>query len=815
MGDSLQKRIDTLVRQVFDAAPGAWLVWCDPQRAWLPLLERVACDQRLGGFTLLVIDETAAGVFGSLAARVRVQAQIATGASFVLYAPVARADLGWLWGQALLAEQTYERSLRGQLMEWGWRPAMLTTSDDEVAALARRNLQQDPATWGSDSLQPDIETLLPVLAGHAEPTDENRFLLALTIEAAGLSPLDGGDLAAWRSRSLARLLVTHAHHTAPAHIAADHELLAPPAQRAFALRLLERWADSHLLAASLPAAVDQADRIAQLGSLLAGVGVDAGPFLSRSAEYATFAATCNRLAALSGRELLEVTATLQPDLERHNHGFWGYRLAAHAQAIAWGELLRLSHAAQELVMAAPTQAWSSPQAAVTWYVSGGWRMDRAGAQINRDLNVTAPELVRLIAPLRTAYRARWEDSLLRWSEVWSNAGSPLLTTLPTAGAWLKRKLGGDTPPTAILMLDALRFDLGATLAERVDGQEDVKRSRVEAGRAPLPSITALGMGMALPIDEAEFCADIVAGKWQLTAYDQPDNLSIADKRRSWWLDNVPHTAVEKLEEILAGRFPAPGAACQHLVIYDATIDSMGHDDQLSFQGNAPALNRYLGAVEHLRNRGWLRILIVTDHGYIHWPVNEEKSSDPPLPNPAYASRRALAYPLTATLPLPQTLAPGERWRVALPRGAASFRAYGSLGYFHGGASLQEWIIPCVTIEWPQQARPVMVTLQPVSQILSQQPRVKLTITADSLLREESIGRTVEVIMRSQQTQALLFRSQPVWVTMKEPQVEVTLEKVAGAAAPRGTPVSVEVRDPTSEVQLNMQTSTLKIELAEW
>ncbi|MFO7631574.1 MAG: PglZ domain-containing protein [Caldilinea sp.] len=815
MGDSLQKRIDAAIRQVFDAAPGAWLVWCDPQRAWRPLLERVAGDQRLGGFALLVIDEHTAGVFGSLAARTRVQAQIASGASFVLYAPVARADLGWLWGQALLAERIYDRSLRGQLVEWGWRPATLTTSDDEVAALARRNLQQDPATWGSDGLQPDSETLLPVLAGYAEPTDENRFLLSVTVEATGLPALDGVELAAWRSRSLARLLVTQAQHVAPTLVAADHELLIAPAQRAFALRVLERWADSHLLAAHLPEAIDQADRITQLGSLLAGAPVQAGPFLSRAAEYAVFAGACKRLAELSGRELLEAVAALRPDLERHDQGFWGYRLAGHAQAIAWGEFLRLSHAVQELVTATPSAAWSSPQDAVAWYVGGGWRMDRAGEQISRDLMAATPELVRLIAPLRTAYRARWEESLLRWSEVWSGAGSPILTHLPTAGAWLKQQFNDHQPATAILMLDALRFDLGASLAERVDSHEGVKRSRVTPGRAPLPSITALGMGMALPIDEAEFSADIVAGKWQLTAARHADNLSSAEKRRAWWVANGARTQMVTMEQILASQFPTPDAGRRQLVVHDATIDSMGHDDQLAFQGSEPALNRYLAAVERLRDRGWLRILIVTDHGYIHWPVNEEKGIDPPAPDPAYASRRALAYPPTAALPLPNVLAPGGKWRIALPRGAASFRAYGGLGYFHGGASLQEWIIPCIALEWPQRARPVTVALQPVGHILSQQPKVRLTVTADSLLREESIGRTVEVVMRNQQTQSILFRSQPVRVTMEQELVEVTLQMIEDAVAPRGAPVSVEVRDPVSEAQLDTQSSTLKIELTGW
>lgn len=823
MGDSLQKRIDSAVRHVFAARPGAWLVWCDPQRAWQPLLEKVAGDQRLGGFPLLTIDESTAGVFGSPAARAELQKHIDSGVSFVLHLPVGADGLGWLWGQALLAEQIYDRSLRAQLLEWGWRPPSLTTGDDEVAVLARRNLQQDPATWGGGGLQPDIDALLPVLAGYAAPTAENRFLLDVTIAASGLPALNEADLPAWRSRSLARLLVTQAQRVAPERIPGDHELLTPAPQRAFALQLLDRWVDSHQYATRLPDAIAQADRIAQLGGLagglvgglVGGLGVETAPFVSRAAEYAVFAGACSRLAELNGRNLLEASAALRPALEAHTQGLWGHRMAGHAQAIPWGELLRLSHAAQTLIAAAPTVAWSTPQAAVDWYVQGGWRMDSAGEQLNRDLAATAPELVRLIAPLRAAYRARWEESLLRWSELWSSAGSPILTSLPTAGAWLKEALSNAQRATAILVLDALRFDLGATLAARINTQEGVERSLVTAARAPLPSITALGMGTALPIGEDRLCADIVAGKWQLTAIGHADNLSVAEKRRSWWLTNVPHTQIAALEQILADQFPEPGPACKHLVIHDATIDTLGHDDQLAFQGSEPALKRYLDAVERLRNRHWRRILIVTDHGYIHWPVNEEKGSDLPAPDPAYAVRRALAYPLATPLPAPSVLAVGGKWRVALPRGAASFRAYGGLGYFHGGASLQEWIIPCVAVEWPQQARPITVTLQPVSHILSQQPKVRLTVAVETMLREDNIARPVEVLVRNQQTQAILFRSAPRRVTVDDAEFEVTLRLVDGATAPRGTPVSVVVRDATSEEQLDAHSAILKIELTGW
>ena len=652
MADTLQKRLYERVQQVFDAGPGAWLVWCDPHGAWLPLLQRVADDRRMGGFPLMTVDEQTAGAIGGPLTRRQLQERLDAGESFVLYVPAAPHALGWLWGQALLAEEIYARSLRGQLTEWGWRPHDLTVSDEEVAALARRHLQQDPAEWGSDGLQPDPDLLLAVLAGFAEPDDDTRFVLDLTLQQAALSPLEENDRTGWRRRVLAQLLVTQAHAVASELVPADHVLLTPPSGRELALRLLERWVDSHRLVQGLPEAILEADPLTGLAGLMAGADAAHGLFVSHAAEHAVFAATCHNLARQEGRSLLERLANLDEQLARHVRGLWGHRLAGHASAIPWGELQRLAAAARELVEATPTAVWPTPEHAVTWYTEGGWRMDRAGEEITRGLDYAAPALVALIAPLRAAYRARWEETLIRWSAVWSEAGCPPPAHLDSAGQWLKALLDAGEPsgperPTAVLMVDALRYDLGCTLAERINHQEGVARAHVRPARAPMPTITALGMGLALPLSPDAMRATLVDGKWQLAHNDQGDNLSIAEKRRAWWQAHYPGVHLLRLGDVQSSELPAPGPTRALLVIHDAAIDRMGHDDELDFQGSGPALNRYLDMVERLRDQGWRRILVVTDHGYIHWTGSDERNLPYPAPAPAYASRRALAYPAGA------------------------------------------------------------------------------------------------------------------------------------------------------------------------
>ena len=270
-----------------------------------------------------------------------------------------------------------------------------------------------------------------------------------------------------------------------------------------------------------------------------------------------------------------------------------------------------------------------------------------------------------------------------------------------------------------------------------------------------------------------------------------------------------------MAELQAHEAPPPAHGRTRLILYDDTIDTLGHDDELEAQGSGVVLARYVALVRRLHDAGWSRILITTDHGFIQWPGSQETNAPAPALDPAYSSRRALAYPAQVTFAGPQALAPGGQWRVALPSGAACFRTYGGLGFFHGGASLQEWIIPCVTVEWPSQAQPVNVAVEPAAQVLSQRPRLTLLVRRSSLLVEDAIARQVDVVIRDARSRTILFRSPVVAVTPDREQVAVALTVVEGSAAPRGTPLRIEVRDGRTEEVLDAGDSVLAVELSAW
>jgi hypothetical protein len=849
MSQTLQQRIYKRVKDALSYA-GAWMVWCDPRDDWGPLLRLTATAEGLKGFSLISVTEETAGQIGSPLRRRQIQERIDAQQSFVLHVVAAPDNLGWLWAQALLAEETYKKPLREQLREWGWRPQNIHTGDDELAKLARLYFHKDPVEWGGGGLQPDPTMLLNILAGAPITERDDRMILDLTLDAAGLPALDETHLDRWRTTALARLLITQAQRVAPA-LFQTHEALLPTEKQKFALDLLAKWADSVRLSKgygftlerhtksiervqlnkSLAERILEADRLLIPASYMRQATIETTAqedfFLSQAAERALFAQTCATLAEKSGRDLLESFAPLHHALLVHARGFWGdmpeIQTVANekdsylrSHVIPWGELARLSKAVDLLLKAEPREVWNKPDDALQWYVRTGWQVEQAGEEIMRHLSQSTAELITLITPLRNAYYSCWEETLIQWSDLWTKAGC-LPPHLRSQGEWLQEQLKGKQS-SAVLVVDALRYDIGMALKDAINAHEGVERAHISPARTALPSITALGMGMALPLNESDLQADIVNGKWQLSTREGSLNLSIAENRREWLRTQlkVQPDALLTVDDIEAGKVPEPNNKRNRLFIFDNLIDKLGHDEELEPLGTRAAQQRYLSTIEHLREKKWQYILIVTDHGFIHWSGPSERRVPPPLPDPAYTSRRALAYSSDVTLEGPQGLVPGGKWRIAVASGASCFRTYGGLGFFHGGASLQEWIVPCIKIEWPRKATLVDLIVQPISQILSQRPKIILEVKREKLFGgEETLARQVEVRIREDRQNTIIFRSAPKMITPADELVSITMELVEGIEAERNTPLTIEVYDARTDEPITTATTTLMVAIENW
>jgi hypothetical protein len=829
MSQSLQQRLCSYIKNQL-TYEGAWMVWCDPYNDWGPLLQMAKQSEELQDIPVLSVSERTAGETGGLRRRREIQEQLDAKHSFVLHVLASEDDMGWLWAQALLTEHVHTESLRQTLQQWGWRPQNSKTGPDEVARLARVYFLQDPAEWGGGGLQPRPEALLNVLAGGELPNADDRTILDLTISAAGLPALDEKDLERWRTKSLACLLVTQAHRVAP-DLFQHHEDLIAAEQREFALqKILDAWVDSVRLSRRLGKRILEADRMLTLGNYMRSATVETitsgEPFLSQAAERALFAQTCLSLSEKSGRELLEQLSELPDAFARHARGFWGdapemqsfseEESDLRTYLLPWGELARWSQAIARMLQAAPTTPWNQPDDAIRWYVQIGWQVEQAGEELARHVNRATAEVITLLVPLRDAYLSRWEEYMLRWTRIWTESGCHP-PALGSQGEWLQEQLK-DKRSTAVLVVDALRYDIGMVLKDAINAREGAERAQIIPARTALPTITALGMGMALPLKEQDLVADIVNGKWQLFQKGAKQNLSIAEQRREWLVKHakVSPEAFLTIEDIEADKIPEPHDKVTRLFIFDDLIDKLGHDEELEPLGTREARHRYLRVIEHLRDKRWQRVLIVTDHGFIHWPGINEHPIAPPLPDAAYSSRRAMAYRADASFVGPQGQAPGNKWRIAVASGASCFRTYGGLGFFHGGASLQEWIVPCLAIAWPRKAKPVDVAVRPIQQILTLRPKIIVDAHRERFLGDkEALARQVEVRIKEREHNTVIFSSEPKIITPTNEPVEFLMKLLDDVSAERGTPLLIEVRDTREDRVIASAETTLMVEIEGW
>jgi hypothetical protein len=246
---------------------------------------------------------------------------------------------------------------------------------------------------------------------------------------------------------------------------------------------------------------------------------------------------------------------------------------------------------------------------------------------------------------------------------------------------------------------------------------------------------------------------------------------------------------------------------------------------LQLTGADDHLNRYVQAIRRLRDAGYHRVIVVTDHGFFHWqPEEHEIEEKKPAGDLLWLSRRAmvgrnLSHPQAVKLPVPCS-----DLEAMVPRSVNAFRTYGRLGFFHGGATLQELVIPVVVVNWPAKSSKVEVVLKPVVHVATVAPRVQVqagvsTPSGGRLFAAETnvLARRVMVKVKEPTGGALVFKhGEPVTVEPDGEPVTVNLQLVEPKPElAYGTQLMVQVLDADNEEILTSEPITLKVEINEW
>ena len=824
----LCQEIDDLLKR--EGTELGFIVWCDPERVWKDLLTVAA---QSGGFELWADD-----VHELL---LRERFQNAPAAHRVIWLPVARAGITYFKIFELRATEVIAWSLPEALSKYGVDilPENLSELNSLLAAHAKEWFGRPLSAWkeltpgNAKGALMDDDLMLEILATPGRRFDdlvsENRFSLFTRrlAEDFGLPVPNQEDPDGWRVQALAVLLCTEAAAKCPGSAPGEQRRIIPAgAQRERALNLLNRWQRQVDLVESFEKLAMKADALTSLQYWARSLTNPPPALASPGAEEALFEKAVEQVAGVEGFE--ELAKTLEGGAafyRRHADGFWARRAK---NRVCWAHLVKLASAAGMLFQESRIEAgWKTPSDAVDWFVRQGWEVDQHGEILFQDDSQLPGGLVGVLTRIRKAYLRHVDATNSAFSELLSHS-NPDLLSLPFAGEVIRKAVADATAkePVAVLVLDACRFDVGRRLAELINQGEPAKRAEVSAARAPVPSITAVGMPLCLPGISRQLKVGADGKEWRVSVDGFAGNLAEAGQRREWiketfkLRDKAVNLTVTEIADAVSSDAINSKVLGRLIFVFGDELDD--HDCVLKPFGLDQTLERYATVIRKLRSGGYNQVLVVTDHGFYHWePAPDEKEIAKPKGEILIESRRAI---VGHELEHPSALkfkVTGSDLETCIPRSVNCFKTYGRIGFFHGGATLQELVTPVVVVRWPKKAKKTGVVLKPVTEILSLTPHVEIAPGSGErdllgAVDENLLGRKVVVKVLAPATGKAMFKGKKAVVVEPGGSNQlVELERVEGAEGKRGDVAELQAVDADDEEILDRRTVRLQVDLDEW
>jgi hypothetical protein len=485
-------------------------------------------------------------------------------------------------------------------------------------------------------------------------------------------------------------------------------------------------------------------------------------------------------------------------LKRHEQSVWVRRGENQAQ---WS----LLQAATNLVQACEDVERELPENSrdleklVDYYISNLREVDRLQREFEQavgDSLGVEGNTESVIQQARQTYRKvvdKVQSGFIRQIE---KSGWPITGRLANAEVFDKLvapKLMESGRRVALFMIDAMRYELGVELAKQLDEEGQVE---VQAACAQLPTITAVGMASLLP------------------GAGQGLRLTQKDAKLLPALEDQPIVTVTQRMDILRKRYGQRFAELdltkfvKENIKLDSTVELLvlrSNEMDNDFENNPEAalglisrtFQRIRSALHKLAGLGFQDAFIVTDHGFfLNTAMEAGGVGARPVGNWLSTHERMLlgdGSPDPANLVLPaETLGiRGDFNQAAMPRALVAYRA--GLTYFHGGLSLQEALVPVISVRIRAPEKKV---------------ETQLSVVINYKQGAKKITTRLPVIVVSVVGQSSLFGG--------EEAIDILLEahdlkgKVVGEAKPGG-PVNSATRLITLKPGETIQV-TLKMEL---
>lgn len=308
---------------------------------------------------------------------------------------------------------------------------------------------------------------------------------------------------------------------------------------------------------------------------------------------------------------------------------------------------------------------------------------------------------------------------------------------------------------AYFIVDAMRFEMGVELARQLQGAKDLT---IRPAIAALPSITPVGMAALLPGASASF--SVVEHKGKLAVTIEGTVMPGLNERLKFLKARIPDAVELTLGKLLStppSKLSTAIGNASLMVVRSQEIDFVGEidGDLLARQVMDTIIGNLARAVKKLAAAGIENFVITADHGH---QFSIRKDDDMKTDNPGgdtldihrrcWIGRGGTRPPGTVRVTGAE-LGYDTNLDFVFPTGLGIFKAGGGLSFHHGSVSLQELVIPVVTLRIPMRDAKVsagkLVRLRSVPEKLANRTfGVRVLVDADLLMADPMALRVILV-----------------------------------------------------------------------
>ena len=300
----------------------------------------------------------------------------------------------------------------------------------------------------------------------------------------------------------------------------------------------------------------------------------------------------------------------------------------------------------------------------------------------------------------------------------------------------------------VIISDAFRYECGVELLKRIQSENRFDAS-LEHLVASLPSYTQLGMASLLPNKNIEFKegSDTVF-------VDGISSAGTSNRTKILTQNSGVRATAILAEEFMKMNVTTEGRdfAKQNdlIYIYHNRIDKIGDDsasEDKVFEAVEEEIEFLVNLIKKVANMNGNNMIITSDHGFLyqHKPLDESDFSDSThagdiwKDNRRFVIGRNLTNDDTTVLFRGNDLGIEGDVEVLIPKSINRLRIKGAGSRFiHGGASIQEIVIPLLTVSKLRQDSTRQVEID----IINSNDRITTNILPVSFIQQELVSPTV-------------------------------------------------------------------------